>query len=370
MKILIFIDQFSTGGGARVVSRLLDGFVLSGHDVILATKLSEKHYPIPEQVKVVPFEIKVHPNKLLALSLTHFEGIKLCRRICKSIKPDIIIGEMSITFMWSYFGSRWLNIPIVAHDHTSFSRKINPLTDFIRNHLYGLADALVILTERDKNILQEKFPRKVVINNPLPFDPIKEVPVNRRKAILCVGRFDVWEVKGFDIMIEVFSRLSPKYPDWILEFAGTGSEESVSYIIDLVEQNGLTNQVKFYGQLSDIKSLYQQVQIFALSSRVEGMPMCLMEAMSQGCACVAFEVGGASQEMLENGVSGYCINDGDITGFEQALAKLISDGSLVNEISNNAMRASEKFSLSSIIQKWTNLLTNTIKLKYGNNLIT
>lgn len=370
MKILVLIDQFSFGGGARVVSRLLDGFVMSGHCIVLATKIEEKDkmYPINNSVELVSFDYTGGTNTKYSSisSLNHLVGIKECRRLAKEHRPDIIIAEMAQTYMWAYLGTRGLNIPLIAHDHTSFGRKLKPLYNFIRFHLYGYAESLVILTKRDENILGNKFPNKQVIYNPLPFNPmICEETRERRNSILCVGRFDVWDVKGFDIIIDIFSRLSSKYPDWKLEFAGTGTESAMGHVKDLVANARLSEKVIYHGQVANIKELYREVKIFALPSRVEGLPMGLMEAMSQGCACVAFEVGGATNEMVENGVSGFCIQDGKIEDFEKQLTTLMENENVRRAIASRAIQESYKFSLDQIAVKWDEIFNKLNTCKRG-----
>ncbi len=368
MKLLIVIDQFTTGGGARVVSRLLDGFVESNHKVILATKLEikEKMYPIPNEVSVTSFYSPGSSNAFGTLKV-HLQGIQSCRKLIKEFKPDIVIAEMPLIFMWCYFASLDLNVPIVAHDHTSFMRKLKPLYNYIRFYLYEKADALVILTERDKKVLGTKFPDKKVIYNPLPFKPIDlSEKYKRKKAILCVGRFDVWEVKGFDIIIEIFAKIASKYNDWKLEFAGTGSENSVNYIKELVKNNGIEDKTIFHGQISNMKELYQQVSIFVLPSRVEGLPMSLMEAMSQGCACIAFEVGGATNEMITQGISGFVVPDGDIATFQEKLDFLMTNEDTVEAIGNNAIKESNKFALSKVTDQWNELINEVVHAKKNN----
>ena len=254
-------------------------------------------------------------------------------------------------------------IPVVAHDHTSFLRKVNKSVDFTRYHLYGTSDVVVILTQRDNKALGKKYPQKRVIYNPLPFGLASAPSRHRRKSILCVGRFDVWQVKGFDIIVEVFARLSKIHTDWNLEFAGCGTDQSMEIIRKMVEEKGIKNRVVFHGQVSDMQELYRKVQIFALPSRVEGLPMGLMEAMSQGCACVAFEVGGATNEMITQGTSGYYVKDGDVVDFECKLDLLMSDERASDAMGHNAIIESAKFSLDNVMKDWNDLLNNLCNKK-------
>ena len=256
----------------------------------------------------------------------------------------------------------WLSgIPVIAVDHTSFSRKISWLEDWIRNYFYKYADVLSILTKKDEGLLGTRLPNKVVIYNPLSFPPLKTKTI-RNKNILVAGRLSFWKVKGIDRIIDIWAKISDKYPDWILEIAGEGNSKSTHYLHDLVSHKGLDKRVKFLGQLHDMKTKLAETSIFALPSRVEGFPMVLMEAMSQGCACVAFKLGGASDEMMTNNKSGYIVEDGNMDVFSDSLCKLIDNPSLREQLGSNAINESKRFSVESFIQSWINILN-----KYENN---
>ena len=88
--------------------------------------------------------------------------------------------------------------------------------------------------------------------------------------------------------------------------------------------------------------------------------MVLLEAMSQGCPCVAFVVGGASSEMLGEG-DGIVVQDGDEDGFKSALVTLMKDDSMRNRFSANAMKAVSKFSVDSFMEKWRVLIDKAVK---------
>lgn len=355
MKILIVIDHFESGGAARVVANLLDGFINKGYEVyLMIDNIDHKVlYPINEKVRIIPFKLYPCSGKLSRLKKYYYE-IKQIRQSVKSISPDIVIGEMATFFLLSYIASLGLKTKVIAHDHTSFLRKSDKFENLIRYHLYSLADRLIILADRDKNILGKKFKNKCVIPNPLSFEPLKEFSdfKNREKHILCVGRFDVWHIKGFDRIIKCFSQIASECPEWKLVFAGTGSVRNVDHIKQLAEDYNISDSVVFLGQVEDIISVYRNSAIFALPSRIEGFPMSVLEAMSQGCACVVYDVGGVSSEMIIDGVSGFVINDEDDDKFKSRLLQMILEPDLRALLGYNAIKRSDKFSVSKVCDCW------------------
>jgi glycosyltransferase involved in cell wall biosynthesis len=171
---------------------------------------------------------------------------------------------------------------------------------------------------------------------------------------------DVWYIKGFDTILDCWQRLASKYPDWVLEIAGDGTEASVDFLKKAIIQRNLTDKVKLLGQIDNMQETLSTTSIFALPSRVEGFPMVLMEAMSQGCACVAYEVGGATYEMINNEEDGLIIPDADIDSFEKGLSRLIENAELREKLSKNALVSIQRFSPSSFMKSWEKLIEKVV----------
>ena len=354
--------MLSRGGAARVTSTLCNEMVKAGYDVHLATNTEtvQVFYKIPDGISLHKFYIHKKGVGLWSSLVMNISYCRLARRIIKEVKPDVIIGVEPRMFLYAKIGSIGLGIPIIASDHTSFSRKQDFLTDFIRYKLYGIADALTVLTKKDYNLLGKKFPKKTIIYNPLSF-PILNHHTTRNQNILCAGRLDVWHIKGFDMILECWQALANKYPDWVLEIAGDGSAKSVSFLQNFINEKGLTNRVVLLGQVDNMQEKLSHTSIFALPSRVEGFPMVLMEAISQGCACVSYEIGGATLEMMTNDKDGMLIKDSDIDGFTQGLSLLIENSELRERLSANALLSIQRFSPASFMKSWDNLINCVIK---------
>lgn len=362
MKILFINSQFERGGAARVASILANGLKRKGHEVVLVTDWSNWRcsYDLDENIPIKEIQTKGYNSTFLSKLRKWLECSKRIRSYIKDERPDVIISIEAMMYLCSWLGNIGLKTPLIAADHTSFNRKIDPIIDYVRYHLYSRADGLSILTEKDKKLLGNKYPQKTVIYNPLSF-PILNAQVKRRKNILCAGRIESWEIKGFDIIIEIWGRISHKYPDWTLEIAGTSNnKDELERLLKIIRKNDVINRVKLLGHVENMKALYSESSIFALSSRMEGFPMVLMEAMSQGCACVAFEVNGATNEMMDES-SGFIIKDGDYNDFQNKLEVLLSNEDKRLSISNNALKKVEKFSVSNFISEWEDLIDKTVR---------
>ena len=159
--------------------------------------------------------------------------------------------------------------------------------------------------------------------NPLTFTPIVVAEdgemindlgtvIEKEKIILAAGRLNDWKCKGWDLLIKAWALINGQetmgngqindqslaLSGWRLQIAGTGSEQDFSFLKQLCKENDVEDSVEFLGYRTDMKELYQKASIFCLSSRSEGLPMVLIEAMSQGCAPVACENLGRTKEII------------------------------------------------------------------------
>lgn len=356
-KVLVLIDQMETGGAGRVTSTLLPGLLKKGYDVVMALDNvnCKVFYPIPESVRQISIGIKNDaPTGVKQLKM-----ILSTRRIIKREHPDVVIAVTFSPFLYAHYASKGLGVPVICYDHTSFGRNMGRYVNWIRYNLYGKADKLVILTKKDESLLGSKFPHKEVVYNPLTY-PVAHHTGDRCKTVLCVGRIDSWEVKGFDRMIDMWSHIAPKHPDWKLQIAGGGTLIKQNELKAMAKQAGVEKQVEFLGQIYDMPTLYSVTSIFALPSRVEGFPMVLMEAMSQGCVCCAFEMGGAVHEMMSS-TSGPIIKDGDIYEFENQLETLINQFPIYDSFRESGYSDASRFSCEDFYAQWDNIIQEVIK---------
>lgn len=346
------------GGAARVTSLLMEHLVEVNHDVILATdnENCEIFYDVPSEVRQVSFRAKRKGLPVYKqLGLIYEAG-----RIIRKIQPSVIIAVTFAPFFYSYFASIGTNVPIIAYDHTSFTRRMGVFANYVRYHLYKKADSLIVMTRKDSQIINERMPRNSVIYNPLTYSINKEAK-HLEKAVLCAGRLDSWDIKGFDRIIKMWKDIRKEFPDWRLVIAGGGNDSAIEYLRTLAQNCGVYNCVDFIGQVSDMASIYEKFPIFALPSRVEGFPMVLLEAMSQGCICVSFEMGGAVKEMT-NDSSSYIIPDDEEQTFAQKLCEAMRKYPNYDNEKNEGWSLCSRFSRGTFNSNWDNILKSIIEI--------
>ncbi len=344
MKILVNIDHMASGGAARVTSVLCNGLVQRGHEVVLAYNVQRgTRYVLDERIQRIDNSILRRGKNHLAGVILLIERVLRYKHIIQEQQPDLLIGVEPEPYLYARIASIGFHIPVVAVDHTSYRRKQHWFTRWIRWRAYRWANKVSILSHADESILGKRLPRKTVVYNPLSF-PICDTETQREKIVLCVGRRDAWEVKGLDRMLRIWKKLVPTYPEWQLVFAG------------LTQEGTVPPQVKFLGEVKDMQTLYQRAAIFALPSRIEGFPMSLLEAGSQGCACIAFALGGVTKEIYTDGKSGIIIEDNNESAFADQLSRLMNSSDMRKDYSKAIREEICKFTAERFIDTWEQLL--------------
>ena len=219
-------------------------------------------------------------------------------------------------------------------------------------------DIMVVLSKTDMK-KWKRFCRNVTfIYNPLTISTNQISQCNTNKVI-AVGR--IQEQKGFDMLVDVWNIVNKRYPDWILNIYGDGSDEKISALQKQINDKGLQLSVLLKGKTDDIVSKYLDSSIFVLSSRDEAFGLVITEAEACGLPIVAFNCPSAPAELIEDGTNGYLIKLGDIEGMAQKICLLIEDSILRGSMGFASVKLSKRFELSIIIEHWKSLYQEVLK---------
>ena len=401
MKIMIVCSRLSFGGAERVAVLWANGFVNRGNEVVIVSNLlEERTYKVDERIRLYNL-VSTNDNKLKKW----ISAVSNIRNAVKKEHPDVIIGVMGTCSLVAKIATIRINVPIIMTEHYAFERPgmgLSRLENFFKFYINRLYALVTVLTNTDKILIGNRLKNVVVVNNPLSYLPSKQ---NTTKAhvILAAGRLDGWYVKGFDVLIRAWAlvngqlkidngQLSSTGESWKLQIAGTGSEESLNYLKQLCKENGVEDRVEFLGFRNDVEKLYQDASIFVLSSRYEGSGLVLLEAMSQGCACVACDYKGRQREIVcpegqgskfnvqgsnskpetrnqeletrnykfeacENGI--LCEPD-DVESLAAGIRKMMEDDEYRESVRAKAIERSKYYSIENTIDRWEKLLDKVV----------
>ena len=360
MRILFFSKKLSGGGAERVLVNLSEEFTRRGHEVCIALNQNRIDYVLDSRVQIIE-----QPDSLVKKSLLQKVCGKLLSRkkiytftrdTIKTIKPDVIITFLHCNMLpiICYHG----NIPIIHSEHNAYDRNLGFKYYFERFYLNRFFSKVCVLTPFDSGFANAKgLNNTIVMPNPNTFDSISKDEYSQlfpqRKNILICGRVSDWKVKGMDLALMSFAKFAKHYPDTILDFVGLFDDISRDYLVKMANQLGIQEQIKFWGRQKNVKEIMRHHQFLILSSRTEGFPMVVTEAMTQGLPCVCFEK--LATSIIVNGIDGLLVNNNDIDALASAIQTMISNNELRYKMGFESINNIERFSRKEIVDRWERL---------------
>lgn len=359
MKILYITPRIiGEGGLVRVIAMKANYFVnYFGYEVHILTQ-NNNHinpfYSFNDKIKMHTMQLK--GNRLLFLKNYIFN----VKSVIQKTNPDIIIVCDGLKgFFLPYFLEN--KIPIVFESHGSiFNSESKPKYSFllctIQTRFKRIAAAkftkfIVLSKESEK---EWNVANSVIIPNPIWFK-LNELSSLSNNKIIAIARHSY--EKGLDRLIEVWKNLEKKYPDWTLHIYGS---KNTDLYLNLANKDKLTN-IHFHEPTSFIKQKYLESSILLMTSRFEGFPMSLLEAMGFGLPCVAFDCPIGPKAIITNNENGFLIEDGNTSFFSDKVSELIENSDLRNQIGKNAAKEIQKYDLDEIMKKWNDFLKTLIR---------
>ncbi len=222
---------------------------------------------------------------------------------------------------------------------------------FNRKFAARFCDAIIVLSKKDLsdwNQLLSPKARIVQIPNPVPFLP-QQISGLVSKTVLALGRLE--EQKQFDLLLDAFAIFSKTHVEWKLRIRGSGSEEEK--LKQKAKVLGLTDKIQILAPTSNVDSEYLSASIYAMSSKFEGFPMTLLEAMAYGLPCVSFDCPNGPSEIINDGEDGFIVPPGDVEMLANRMSKIADDEVLKYCLGRKARENIQRFDLNTIIKHWT-----------------
>jgi glycosyltransferase involved in cell wall biosynthesis len=219
--------------------------------------------------------------------------------------------------------------------------------------LYPQLDALVVLTEQDRDAYQRLLDGGVALHRiPNTVRPLPGAKADlSAKTVYAAGRFRYQ--KGFDLLIPAWAETARANPGWKLRVRGRGKLEQ--RLNDLVAEHGLEDSVVLEGPAEDIGADMAEASVFVLSSRFEGFPLILLEAMSKGMGIVSFDCPTGPADIVDDHRNGLLVPQEDVEGLSRAIRELVEDGELRRRTAAAAIETAQQYTIEEIGPLWIEL---------------
>ena len=385
-KICFFTDSIFSIGGVQRVTAVIAGALAKDYDVTIVTfdKPEKKDlslyqladYPIEYQFVSYP-DIRPTKNKLCkAYSYLYRKILPKCgmtsdlyahssfpkerrnalTKVLQEGRFDVVIGVHAFLAMRLATIKKELgNTKTIGWIHNSFYALLREGSPYLGTELkyhYGRQmqklDEVVVLYQQDAKMYQKVFRfRLSAIYNPLTLKPGLRSE-GQQKKFLAVGRFSP-KHKGFDLLIRGFELFAQKNKEWQLDIVGDGPEKKL--LVQMITESGLVGRIHLHPFTNGIQAYYSSASIYVLSSRWEGMPLVLVEAMSHGLPIVSSDLP-VCKEIL--GDFGLFFKNGNI----QELAQRLEDATHLDwqKKSDEAIAIARRFDVNQIAEQWKQLI--------------
>lgn len=376
MRLALIISSLRGGGAERVMATLANGWAAQGISVTLITLAprSSDSYPVDPAVTRVGLHKAGDSQNLLHAIANNWARVRALRKAVLACQPDAVISFIAMANLLTIIATTGLRMPVIVAEHTFVGAKApKGIWGKLHGPLYRRAAAVVALTQRGASYIETNLGCAVtVIPNPVPFPPDDDatpaecapVPTrDSRRTMLGVGR--LVPLKGFDLLIEAFARIAGRYPDWNLRILGEGHFREA--LARAATCKGLSDRVSMPGFTSDVRSEMRQADLFVLSSRFEGFPMALLEAMSEGLACISFDCETGPGELINHHENGWLVPANDVSALAEALDTLMQDTDLRKCMGNRAREVSGTYSLPAVLDQWNALVGSVVSGTHVSN---
>jgi GalNAc-alpha-(1->4)-GalNAc-alpha-(1->3)-diNAcBac-PP-undecaprenol alpha-1,4-N-acetyl-D-galactosaminyltransferase len=363
-RITLVVASLGGGGAERVAVDLSRYLRDSGREIALVTLNGDDPdaYLVPDGIRRERLDIRraaASPLDSIRFTADHLAAMR--RRIV-STRPDAVVSFLDQTNVRTVACLVGSGIPVIVSERTHPGHHpLSRVWQVARRLTYPLADAVVVQTADVAAWIrrQTRVKRLVVISNAARYDEdLRQCDrtdsnvIAIRPLVLAVGRMT--REKGFDLLLEAFHRSRLAESGWHLAIAGEGVERAA--LLEQATSLGIANALTLPGRVNDVGRWLVMSDIFVLSSRYEGFPNALLEAMQTARACVSFDCPSGPSELVEDGRNGLLIKAEDVDGLSAALRRLASDPELRRRLGAEASRVAREFSPASVYGKWLALI--------------
>lgn len=373
LRVLQFITPAGFYGAERWVLALANNL---NHEVVVCD-LAVTRESASQDLTLA----EVYPGQAGDVHYLDMKGrfdVGVVRKLCNIIRRndiDIIHTHGYKSDILGLLAAKYTGIRCLSTPH-GFSGKTGwKLATFIRigTHMLRYFDAVAPLSEElvsDMARFHVRANRIQLIQNGVDlteFDAMasasdgKPISASSMKTIGFIGQ--MIPRKGLPDLLEVFDRLYSRDTSVKLELLGDGRQREELENQARARSSG--NAVSFLGFRSDRLERLSNFDLFVMTSSLEGIPRCLMEAMAMGVPVVAYDIPGVDQ-LVEHGVTGLLAPHGDVDALEKLCSQVLSDQKLASRLTTNARQLIlDHYSAARMAREYESLFEELVSGDYG-----
>lgn len=358
-RIMLFIPRMGNGGAERVMATIANYFVNKNIEIVLVTLTDpESFYELDKRIEIVSANYKIEKSSKLKrtfdITINGIKSLIFFKKQVDNWKPDYVISFLTHTNLISSIVKLFNNNFNLIVSERAEPNERGTLTKLATKYLYGKANYIVCQSEKVKKFFSYTDKEKlIVIENPLNIDSLPtSISKNRQPKIVGVGR--LFEQKNFELLINSFSDIESKFPNYTLDIYGEGP------LRDSLQQqiNNLNLQHKVFlkGIRKNVMKEIFEYELFVMSSNFEGFPNALIEAMASGLPVISTDFStGVARDLIDTD-NGIIVPVKDRKALSTAIEIILSDDESRITMSNNNWKLRNELAPDIIMSKWENII--------------
>ena len=344
-NIVLIMSRLGFGGAERVAVSFCNWIVENTNDKVTILKFDndDSAHELDDRVNVINFE-KNSSNRVMAI----INRYRFCKKNLKKLNANLVFAMFYQTELYAYF-SKPCNCKVIGSERCNVLELSN-LKKHITYYAAKKCDGFIFQTEGIKKTFPIKVQKNsIVISNAISNKKVYDINVhNKENVITAMGRLN--SQKGFDTLIKAFSIVNKKNSSYTLKIFGEGPDRDT--LQNLIDTAGLHDYVQLCGAKSDAINDVANSKIFVLSSRYEGMPNALIEAMAAGTACISTDCKFGPSELISDGKNGLLTPVDDVRTLSEKILFLIENETVRRNIEKNAIEIRKKLDANTIYKKY------------------
>ncbi len=354
-KLAFVVADMAGGGAQRVISILANHWAEKGHVVTIYTldDSATSHFELRSPIELKPLSLMQPSSRITEKVVNNSRRIKRLRNALVASNPDRVISFCDGTNVLVSAALLGTSLRLVVSDRVFPTRAETKLVWLAaRKLVYARAERIVLQTEDVKATLPRWLHSRIsVIPNPIRAN-LPTIESYERRRFIGAGRLA--PQKGFDLLIDAFAQVADRLPDWELEIFGKGPE--LSKLQQQSSSLGVHERVHLRGAVSDLPLELRRGGVFVLSSRYEGFPNVLLEAMAVGLPVVATRCRSGPESIVEHGTTGLLADHIDASSLSTAMLELAKNQDRRQSFGQRARAVRETYETTRILQLWENAL--------------
>ncbi|MGQ0737757.1 MAG: glycosyltransferase [Bacteroidota bacterium] len=348
------------GGYEKAMITTAGLFAEKGHRVTLLVldQTAETYYPVHPAVHIVHQPVNfgiTEKGNFISRKLWLWRDIRKMKRLVKQLQPDYLIcSEYPFAAGAILAGAKkYCRVYSWEHHHYG-AQQLNTFWKALVRRTYKQLDTVICQNKDEQQYYRAINERATVNPNNISPPQVSETNPEKDFELISVTRFNL--IKGVDLLMQVAKIILPANPE--LKWKVTGYGEQKDIFLDFIQKENLSGQLIYQpADKPDITEDYRRAAVLVMTSRNECFPLALLEAMSNGLPCIAFDCDTGPRHIIRHQETGLLVEKENIQEMVAAITTLVNNKAMQKQMGDNALKAVQSFYRGKVYAMWAELFS-------------